>query len=417
MQGDIMILDGAWGTLLRERGMPEGVCPEYWAWQRLALAGEIARAYVQSGAQSVLTPTFGANPLRLESWGLREEYRRINRDLATHLRRSLPEGTRLGGDMGPSGLRLFPHSAMTFEDAVRNYATQAQALLEGGVDYFHVETMTDLNEARAALIGIRQVSDLPVFATMAFAGGQTLAGDRPACCTIVLEALGATAVGANCGRFPDDLMDVIQDMSAHARKPVIAKPSAGIPGDLLEPEEFVHQTLSLVAAGARYVGACCGSSPEHIRLLHDSVEELRFLPLPSKQGWMLSSRSRHLPFANALIIGNLRVASNGRFLYRIRQGDYAAVRGEIDNMGEAQMLCINAVAEDLDEINALQGVAREAWEHTDLPMAFRPKRPEALEAVLREYPGKALVILDCVADKERAKVQEIAARYGALCML
>ena len=196
-----------------------------------------------------------------------------------------------------------------------------------------------------------------------------------------------------------------------------AQSIAGVWDRTLSGSGFAGQARGVAVAGARYIGGCCGAGPEHIRRLRDRVKGLRFLPVAGERDWMLSSRRRHLPFANALVIGNLRVVSNQRFLERIRRGDYDAVHGEIDIMGEAQLLCINAVAEELDERTALLGVAKAAWEHTDLPMAFRPQQPEALEAVLREYPGKALVILDCVSDKDRRKVQEIASRYGALCML
>lgn len=470
MQSDIMILDGAWGTLLQKHGMPASACPERWALDHPELVKRIGKAYADAGAQAVLAPTFGASPMRLRTYGLEGEYESINQGLVQLLRQALPKGLLLGGSMGPgqylgaasriqhSSLDSAPtaHSSMTFEDAVLNYATQAQALCEAGVDYFHLETMTDLNEARAGMVGIRQVCKLPVYVSMYFreetctppttsaqsksdlpaartpadsaslamrtpedsaSKMRTPAGDSPACCAIVLEALGAEAVGVNCGSAPASLAGAVAEMARYARKPVIAKASAGLPGNILDPEDFAAQMLALAGAGARYLGGCCGSGPEHIHAIRRRARGLRFLPRSESKEWMLCSRNRFLPFANALIIGNLRVASNSRFLARIRNGEYHAVRGEIDIMGEAQMLCINAVAEGLDEVSALKGIAQEAWAHSDLPMAFRPQRPAALEGALREYPGRALVILDCVAEKDRRKVQEIASRYGALCMV
>jgi 5-methyltetrahydrofolate--homocysteine methyltransferase len=275
-----LVTDGAMGTMLFAAGLGHGGSPELWNLEQPDKVAAVHRAYLEAGSQVILTNTFGGNRHRLSLHGLEGRVAEINRAAATLLRGVVSDsGERalVGGDIGPSGQVLLPYGELSFDEAREAFSEQAAGLIEGGVDLIWIETMSDLEEVRAAVEGTRQVSaDIPVVTTMTFdTHGRTMMGVTPEKAVSNLTALGTLAVGGNCGNGPEEILGVIEKM--HAVMPdalLVAKSNAGIP-ELVggkpvyraSPAAMAEYALKVYAAGARVIGACCGSTPDHIRAI------------------------------------------------------------------------------------------------------------------------------------------------------
>ena len=273
-----IITDGACGTELQKRGWTGGEASEKATLDRPDAVREIAESYVSAGSDIVLTNTFGGTRIKLAKAGLDSETARINRSGAELSRQAAGEGRLVLGSMGPTGEILEPLGGLAAEAAEEAYSEQAAALAEGGVDGLVVETMSDLGEALAALRGAKMATDLPVVVCMAFEKGAkgcaTMMGVRPEQAAGEFEAAGADVVGANCGVTIAAMVEVVRELRSATAKPIWAKPNAGKP-ELVDGatvyretvEEFIRHFPDLVDAGAHFVGGCCGTTPEHIRLL------------------------------------------------------------------------------------------------------------------------------------------------------
>jgi 5-methyltetrahydrofolate--homocysteine methyltransferase len=277
--GEVLIADGATGTMLLAAGLPTGVPGEAWVLERPEEIKKLHRAYVAAGSQLILTSTFGGSRSRLAKAGLDAQVAEINRraaELAREVAAEVrPDARRpyVGGDIGPSGEMMLPLGKLTYAAAVENFAEQAAALAAGGVDCIYIETMSDLNEARAAVEGARQACDLPVFCTFSFdTRGRTGFGVSPAQAARAMAEMGVSAVGANCGHAPEEVLGFLPELRAAAPDLIlIAKPNAGLPRMVdrkvvydAGPERMAELARQYAALGASIVGTCCGSSPEHI---------------------------------------------------------------------------------------------------------------------------------------------------------
>jgi 5-methyltetrahydrofolate--homocysteine methyltransferase len=241
---------------------------------------KLHRAYVEAGSQIILTTTFGGTRARLKAAGLEVQVAEINRRAAALAHQVAGDEVYVGGDIGPTGEMMAPIGPLTYEAAVELFAEQAQALAAGGADCIYIETMSDLNEAKAAVEGARQACDLPVFCTFSFdTHGRTSMGVSPTQAAQAMSAMGVAVIGANCGHAPEEVLDILPQM--HQAAPdayLIAKPNAGIPHMVKRqvvydatPERMAELALRYVELGARIVGACCGSSPAHIAAIREAV--------------------------------------------------------------------------------------------------------------------------------------------------
>jgi 5-methyltetrahydrofolate--homocysteine methyltransferase len=286
--GDVLVADGATGTMLQKAGLPTGTPGEAWVLERPGEIKKLHRAYLAAGSQIILTATFGATRARLNAAGLDAKVVEVNQRAAELAREAATNATTgpgadnrfVGGDIGPTGEMMPPIGKLTYDAALEMFAQQAGALAAGGVDLIWIETMSDANEARAAVEGARQGCDLPIFCTFSFdTHGRTSMGVGPTQAAEAVGQLGVQGIGANCGHAPDELLTILPEMQDAAPAAyLIAKPNAGIPRLVkrqvvydASPEQMAELACRYVELGASVVGACCGSSPAHIAAIAAAV--------------------------------------------------------------------------------------------------------------------------------------------------
>jgi methionine synthase I (cobalamin-dependent)/5,10-methylenetetrahydrofolate reductase len=279
----VHVLDGAMGTMLYSRGVFVNACYDELCLSQPALVQEVHQAYVQAGAEILETNTFGANPVKLSSHGLDEETEAINRAAVEIARRAANGRALVVGAIGPLGIRLEPWGPTAREEAIAYFGRQARGLLEGEVDGFILETFSDLNELEAALCALKPLTDLPVIAQMTVGqDGNTSYGTSVETIASKLTELGADVVGLNCSVGPAAMLDAIERMVERTDRPVSAQPNAGLPRAvddrriyLASPEYMGSYARRMIQAGARFVGGCCGTTPDHIRKIHAYVASLQ----------------------------------------------------------------------------------------------------------------------------------------------
>jgi methionine synthase I (cobalamin-dependent) len=282
----VLLFDGALGTTLMARGLSSGEAPERWNVERPEVVKEIHRAYFSAGSDVVQTNTFGGNRFKLTEKQLEDDLARINQRAVGLAKEVCPPGKFVAGDVGPSGKLMAPFGPYDKEEMEGNFAEQGQILVDAGVDLISIETMFSLEEALAALRGIRRVADLPIFVSMTFAqkprGFFTLMGETPKACVRALEENGADVLGSNCQLGSREMVDLIQEIRSLAKIPVIAQPNAGEPmlkGGMTvyeqSPEAFAEDMLRIVEVGANVVGGCCGTVPPFIEKLRQRLSDRR----------------------------------------------------------------------------------------------------------------------------------------------
>ena len=430
-ESKILLLDGATGTELAKRGMPTGVAPEAWVAEHPETIAAIHREYFASGSDIVYAPTFGANPLKLAEFGLEAETEKLNEKLVSICRTANP-GKFVFGDVAPTGQLVEPYGELPFETCVDAYKRQIAALVSAGADGIAVETMMDLQEARAALIAAREVApEVPVIVTMTFEpGGRTLTGNPPEAALVTLQSLGADAFGCNCSTGPAEMAEIIRAMKPYADVPLVAKPNAGVPhlrdGKTvfdLGPDEFAAETARLVEAGASIVGGCCGTTPAHIAALKNAVAGAKAPEVGAKlRGVVASAQSfRRLAFDEPFAVIGERINPTGKKLFQaeLREGklDIAKRFAAEQTAQGAAVLDVNFGLAGIDEAATMRRAVGELVKTTPLPLSIDTVNPAAAEAALRLYPGRALFNSVSGEADRIEQVLPVAAKYGAMLIL
>jgi 5-methyltetrahydrofolate--homocysteine methyltransferase len=286
-RGDVIVGDGAWGTLLMQRGMKHGEAPEACNLSRPEILTETALLYLEAGAEVITTNTFGASPARLQSYGLDERTEEINRQGVVAIRQAVGNRAYVSASVGPTGKLIAPYGKATPDEVYASFERQIRALVDAGADMICIETMTDLQEATLAVRAARAVSAaIPVMATMAFnetpRGFFTMMGVSVAKAAAGLEEAGADIVGSNCGNGIEKMIGVARAFKEHARLPLAIQANAGNPvvrdGKTLyleTPEFMGEKAPELLNLGVQLIGGCCGTTPEHIRALRRVVDSYR----------------------------------------------------------------------------------------------------------------------------------------------
>lgn len=434
----ILYLDGATGSNLVKAGMPSGVCPEQWILEHRDVMLKLQKDYVQAGTNILYAPTFTANRVKLAEYHLEKNMSAMIHELVAISREaaaSSPGHTVLvAGDLTMTGEQLKPMGKMELEELIDIYKEQILSMVDAGVDLLVVETMMSLAETRAALIAAKEVCDLPVIATLTFeADGRTLFGTDAKTAAIVLESLGASAIGANCSTGPAQMESIISDMVTHTRIPVIAKPNAGLPfldenGNTcynMEAEEFTEEMEVLVNAGAAILGGCCGTTPEFIRQIHDRFgTEAKVTAVRRPEGirYLTSERITHsFGLEDGFFVVGERINPTGKkaLQAQLKEGSFEKVIqfAEEQEACGAKVLDINMGMSGIDEKASMLRALEEVSGVTNLPLSLDSSYVEVLEAALRHYPGRALVNSVSLETEKFEKLLPIVAKYGAMFIL
>lgn len=434
----ILYLDGATGSNLVKAGMPSGVCPEQWILEHQDVMLQLQKDYVQAGTNILYAPTFTANRVKLAEYHLEKNMTSMIRDLVA-ISKKAAESTPghpvyVAGDLTMTGEQLKPMGKMDLETLIDIYKEQILCLVDAGADLLVVETMMSLAETRAALIAAKEVCDLPVIATLTFeADGRTLFGTDAKTAAIVLESLGASAIGANCSTGPAQMENIISEMVSHTRIPVIAKPNAGLPfldenGTTcynMEAEEFAEEMEVLVNAGATILGGCCGTTPEFIRQIHERFgtdAKVAASRRPDGIRYLTSERITHsFGLDDGFFVVGERINPTGKkaLQAQLREGSFEKVIqfAEEQEACGAKVLDINMGMSGIDEKASMLRALEEVSGVTNLPLSLDSSYVEVLEVALRNYPGRALVNSVSLETEKFEKLLPIVAKYGAMFIL
>ena len=434
----ILYLDGATGSNLVKAGMPSGVCPEQWILEHQDVMLQLQKDYVQAGTNILYAPTFTANRVKLAEYHLEKNMTSMIRDLVA-ISKKAAESTPghpvyVAGDLTMTGEQLKPMGKMELETLIDIYKEQILCLVDAGADLLVVETMMSLAETRAALSAAKEVCDLPVIATLTFeADGRTLFGTDAKTAAIVLESLGASAIGANCSTGPAQMESIISEMVSHTRIPVIAKPNAGLPfldenGTTcynMEAEEFAEEMEVLVNAGATILGGCCGTTPEFIRQIHERFgtdAKVAASRRPDGIRYLTSERITHsFGLDDGFFVVGERINPTGKkaLQAQLREGSFEKVIqfAEEQEACGAKVLDINMGMSGIDEKASMLRALEEVSGVTNLPLSLDSSYVEVLEAALRNYPGRALVNSVSLETEKFEKLLPIVAKYGAMFIL
>lgn len=426
-----IVLDGATGTNLMAAGMPIGVCPEAWVMEHQDVLYDLQSAYVKAGTNIVYAPTFTGNRIKLEEYGLEDRIEEINTELVRLSKRAVDGKALVAGDMTMTGKQLFPLGDLMFEELVDVYKEQASVLDHAGADLFVVETMMSLQECRAAVIAIKEVSDLPIMVTLSYnEDGRTLFGTPPETAVVVLQSLGVDAIGINCSTGPMEMVELVKKMAQYSTVPILAKPNAGLP-ELeddktvykMTPQEFADAAVALVNAGASIVGGCCGTTPEHIKALSDAVRELPIRkPLERHRRILASERKNvEIDLDGGFIVVGERINPTGKkkLQAELKEGKLDLVRQMAMEQEEngAKILDINMGMNGIDEKEMMKSVIYEVSSTVDCPLCIDSSHVDVIEEALKIYPGRALINSISLESEKIEKLLPVAAKYGAMFIL
>ena len=420
-QFPILILDGAMGTVLQQRGLPPGGQPELLNLTDPALLDSVYREYIAAGSQVIYANTFGANGLKLRRTGHSVE-EVVTAAIRVAKAAAAETGTRVALDVGPLGELLEPMGSLTFERAYDLFREMMVAGERAGADLVVIETMTDLYEARAALLAAKENTALPVFVTMSFEeNGRTFTGCTVASMARTLEGLGADAIGLNCSLGPDLLAPLLRELCENTRLPVIAKPNAGLPDPVdghydMDPETFARALIPCLEAGVTVFGGCCGTSPAYIRQL--CAEMAGRVPAPRSYDAVGFVCTPVTPcrLDGVRVIGE-RVNPTGkkRFQQALAEQDldYILDVAVAQEDAGAHILDVNVGHPGVDEVDMLPRVVKKLQSAVSIPLQLDSSNPAALEAGLRVCSGKAIVNSVNGEEEVLERILPIVKKYGA----
>ncbi len=420
-----LVQDGAMGTMIQASGIAvPNPCPDVINLTSPDLVTAIHRQYVDAGAEMITSNTFNANRQKLEGAATVEEI------YAAAARNARAAGARyVAGDIGPTGSLLAPMGTMSFDEAYDIFAEQAIAAKKAGCDLIAIETMSDLLEAKAAVLASRENTDLPIFVTMTFEeDGRTFLGTPPEVAAAVLSGLGVCAMGVNCSLGPAEMLPIVTKIAEHSRVPLIVRPNAGLPrmenGKTIydiTPEEFGCALEDIIATGANILGGCCGTNPDFIRAITERVAKAKTpLKRPYLEGaFTIASATRpfvlHQSSPSIGIIGE-RINPTGKpklkAALRDNNLDYLIGEAACQQSFGADILDVNVGLPDIDEPSVLEATVTKLSNSCTLPLVIDSSDPVAIERAVRSYPGKPLI--NSVNGKRESldSILPIAAKYG-----
>ena len=427
LKDNLLIFDGAMGTMLQREGLPIGDNPEIFGVRNPDKLLKIHKKYLEAGSNVLTTNTFGCNELKVEKLGytveeIIDKSVKIAKQAIEESDKSKPRFVAL--DMGPIGEMLEPMGTLSFDRAYEIFKRQAIQGEKSGADLIIIETMMDLYEAKAAVLAAKENTNLPVICTMTFdENGRSFTGCLPQAMVATIEGLGVDALGVNCSLGPKQLLPIVKIITELASVPVIVQANAGLP--VIEnnetiykmtAEEFFQGVKKFVDLGVSIIGGCCGTNETFIKEICDNIEKLQKKEPKRKESTIVCSAAKYVDIQGPTIVGE-RLNPTGRQplidAYTSGNNDYVInLSLEQSNEG-SEILNVNVGVPDIDEEKAMKRVIKGIQEVVDVPLQIDSSNVKALEAGLRYYNGRT--ILNSVNGKESSleTILPLAKKYGA----
>ncbi len=423
MKNKITILDGAFGTMLQQKGLLTATVPEANNLTHPEIITEIHREYIRSGAEIIYASTFGVNRYKLEgtSYSVSQLVEAAVKNAQMARDAENPQ-VKIALDCGPIGKMMKPNGDMSFEEAYQIFEEIVSAGEQSGVDLIVFETFTDLAEMKAGILAAKEHTNLPIFASMSFeANGRTFAGVPISGAALTLSGLGVSAVGINCSLGPEQILPLAAELAKWTNLPILIKPNAGLPNpetDQYEitPEEFAEITARFADLGAVFIGGCCGTTPQYISALRDRLSGKRPAARQAVHRTALCSAERTVEIDEVRIVGE-RINPTGkkRFKTALAEHDIAYILTQAleQTAAGAEILDVNVGLPGLEETAVMAEVVEAIQSVSNVPLQIDSGDPKTIEAALRIYNGKALVNSVNGEDRNLETLLPIVRKYGA----
>ena len=426
LQNRILFCDGGMGSLLQEAGLKPGELPGTWNITHPEELVKIHKAYLEAGADIVTTNTFGVDRLK---YNKNTEFEPVIRAAVANAKEAIRQSGKqawIGLDMGPTGKLLKPMGDLAFEDCCAIYREVVEIGADAGADFILIETMSDSYETKAAVLAAKEGCDLPIFVTVTFdERGKLLTGGSPASIVAMLEGLGVDVLGMNCGLGPVQMKEILKDVLEVSSIPVMINPNAGLPRSEngktvydIDAAHFAKTEEEIVDMGARIVGGCCGTTPEHIRMVAERCRDKKPVQVTKKNRTVVSSFCQAVEIGkNPVIIGErINPTGKSKFKQALRDHNlqYILQEGVTQQDHGAHVLDVNVGLPEIDEPSMLEEVVRELQSIIDLPLQLDTTDPVAMERAMRVYNGKPLI--NSVNGKEESMrtVFPLVQKYGGV---
>ena len=428
LQNRILFCDGGMGSLLQEAGLKPGELPGTWNITHPEELVKIHKAYLEAGADIVTTNTFGVDRLKYNE-NTEFQLESVIRAAVTNAKEAIRQSGKqawIGLDMGPTGKLLKPMGDLAFEDCCAIYREVVEIGADAGADFVLIETMSDSYETKAAVLAAKEGCNLPVFVTVTFdERGKLLTGGSPASIVAMLEGLDVDVLGMNCGLGPVHMKEILKDILEVSSIPVMINPNAGLPRSEngktvydIDAAHFAKTEEEIVDMGARIVGGCCGTTPEHIRMVAERCHNKKPVPVTKKNRTVVSSFCQAVEIGkNPVIIGErINPTGKSKFKQALRDHNlqYILQEGVTQQDHGAHVLDVNVGLPEIDEPSMLEEVVRELQSIIDLPLQLDTTDPVAMERAMRVYNGKPLI--NSVNGKEESMrtVFPLVQKYGGV---
>ena len=425
---EMLFFEGGMGTTLQKKGLTTGELPESWNISHSDIITEIHLAYLNAGCNIIKLNTFGANKLKFPD---KKELRSVIEAAFRNAKKAIELSKRqddiyIALDIGPCGKLLKPLGDLDFEDAVSIFGEVAAIGNDLGVDLCLVETMNDIYETKAAILGVKENSLLPVFVTNAYdKSGKLMTGATPEAMVACVEGLGADAIGLNCSFGPKDMKPIIERLASVSSLPLIVCPNAGLPkienGETvydIDEEEFASLMEDICSIGVHVAGGCCGTTPDYMKAM---IKKLKgFVPkaVCEKNISVISSYTHTVEFGKTPVIIGERINPTGKKLFKeaLRNNDidYILNVGLKQEEAGAHVLDVNVGLPEIDEVKTMKAVVCDLQSVTNLPLQIDTTNPEALEAALRLYNGKAMINSVNGTEESMNAVFPLVKKYGGV---
>ena len=420
MDKEFVILDGAMGTMLQSMGLKMGEKPELMAFYDEEAVYRVHKMYVESGSDIIYANTFGANRRKMQN--APKSVGEIIEKNVLVAKKAAGDKAKVALDIGPIGEMMEPAGKLSFDEAYDIFKEQIEEGKKAGCDLVVIETMTDLYEMKAAVLAAKENSNLPIIATMSFEGnGRTFSGCLPESAAVMLTGLGVDAIGINCSLGPDEIYPIMERMSKVTNVDLVVKANAGLPDPVtgeyyITPEDFAESMAKFSVLGVKYVGGCCGTNPEYIKCLKKAFMTLKRTERSTEKKSRVCTPSKCVVIDSVKVIGE-RINPTGKKVLReaIKNDDmdYILQTAVTQAGAGCDILDVNMGVPGIDEAGVMKKCVRAIQGVTELPLQIDSTLPEAIEAGLRYYNGKAIVNSVNGEDSVLHSILPIVKKYGA----